>query len=346
MTYHMEKEIATQDRAWTEALNALEERREELTDLLERHRKHEIRFLGAGSSYCGALTAARYWARHGFRTLALQPSEQLFHAEAYPFDEPPLAIALTRSGATTEINEALRKLKGEGATCLALTTTEGSDVEAIVDHTVAVPFAREGGIVQTRSFTTLLVAAQGLLHTLTDSVDTLRPLSEGVDGWLERSRETIIPLVSPYRRLYVMGTGEHWGVALESALLLKETALVEAEGFQTFEFRHGPQSMIDEETLLVCYTHTDHADMETVALKEFEKIGATVLAIGKGASGLDIEGHKLDVDTPLSDAQVSARLILPVQLLAFQRCVEGGLDPDKPRHLQFAIQFTDLRPSK
>lgn len=342
MEFHMSNEIATQGEAWADALDVLTSQREQLATILENHRQREVRFIGAGSSYCAAQAVGLYWGRRGFRTRTVQPSEQLFHTDAYPFEEPPLVIALTRSGSTTEVNEALRQLKERGCTCVAVTTTPESAVEGIVDHIICVPAAREDGIVQTRSFTTLLLTAQALSHTTDDSIETFRPLTEQAQPWLKRSQEIISPLVSSFKRVYVLGTGEHWALASESALLLKETALVETEAFQTFDFRHGPQSMIDEDTLIICYTTSANLALQSSALKEFAELGAQVMAVGKQASKLDVGALTLAVDTPLSDPQVTALLILPVQLLAYEKCLAKDMNPDKPRHLEFAIQIKEL----
>lgn len=342
MEFHMQNEIATQGEAWADALKVLASQREHLAALLQEHRQREIRFIGAGSSYCAAQAISLYWGRQGFQTRAIQPSEQIFHADAYPFELPPLAIALTRSGSTTEVNQALRLLKERGCTCIAITTTRGSAVEEIVDHAICVPMAREDGIVQTRSFTTMLLTGQALSHTIDSSTETFRPLTEQTKAWLKRSQDIISPLVSSFKRVYVLGTGEHWALAAESALLLKETALVETEAFETFDFRHGPQSMIDKDTLLVCYTTSSNLEGQSSVLQEFVELGAQVLAVGKDAAKLEVECLTLAVDTPLSDPQVTALLLLPVQLLAYEQCLAKNMNPDQPRHLQFAIELKKL----
>lgn len=346
MTHHMWNEINTQHHAWQEAFAAIRSQQSELAAIITRHREREIRFIGAGSSYCAALAASLYWGRQGFQARVVPPSEQLFQAAAYPFEVPPLVIALSRSGSTTEVNEAVRALSQQGCECIAITTSSGTPIENLVNVTICAPSARERGIVQTRSFNTLLVAAQALCTLYADT--PLVAFQESLalaDGWLKASQNATEHISERIKRVYILGTGEAWGVALEGALLLKETALVEAEGFQTFEFRHGPQSMIDQDTLLIFLMDSANLAMHTTIVKEMAQLGAEIMVIGKGVKQLDVDCLSLELDTSLPDPVLAALYLMPIQLFAYKCSVAKGLDPDAPRHLQFAIQFSELHSS-
>jgi glutamine---fructose-6-phosphate transaminase (isomerizing) len=337
--HHMYREIRSQADAWTSAVDAVEASREAARSIVGSGTGRDVLFLGAGSSYYLGLSAAVTWGRHGFAARALPSSEQLLHAGAYIRDVPPLVVAISRSGATTETLDAVRALRSAGSPCIAISTDAASEIARSADLVIEVAGGREESIVQTRSFSGQLVAANALAAVACDdgpTIDALRDLPRAYAAWLDRADELAGRLADAFRRAYVLGTGERWGLAMEGALKLKEASLTEAEAFQTFEFRHGPKSMIDAETLVVGLVGRAHQTEELDVLREASALGARVLVIAEEIGpeqGLEVAAFRSGV------AEGSAVVYhLPLlHLLAYHRAIARGLDPDHPRHLDFAV---------
>ncbi len=337
---HMLTEIRSQAEAWASALAVVNAEEAALRELLRKNAGREVRFLGSGSSYYLGLAAAPAWSRRGWRTRVLPNAEQLLHADLYPAAEPSLALAVSRSGATSEAVKALTALKAKGSAAIVITTEKTSSLAALADVLLTVAGGRERATVQTRSFSGQLVAALALTQ-LAAGLEPFSKLPELAPSWLSKAETTVKPLAHEFQRAYFLGTGACWGLAQEGALKLKEASLTEAEAFETLEFRHGPQSMVDSETLIVGLVSTGSTEAELAVLREMRKLGAKVLAVGEAIEA----GGNL---TPLSfhsslPAEVSLPLYLaPLQLLAYYRGVAKRLTPDHPRNLSFAVELKEV----
>jgi len=345
VTSHMLREIETQGDAWAGALEALAGD-EALAGAL-RGAARETLVLGAGSSYYLGIAARGAFVRRGVAARAAPASEILLHPELYPLAEGGTAIAVSRSGTTTETLRAVARLKAGGALAVGITTAPDTPIRTACDHTVAIPGAAEASTVQTRSFSAQLVATLALAATQAGdeaALTALRRLPTLAPGWIERLEPVVAPLASLPHRIYVLGTGDLWGIAMEGALKLKETSLTEAEAFQTLEFRHGPQSMVDADTLVIGLVGEDRGGAETAVLREMVALGGRVLMVCEdpGRAGRVPHAQVLAIGSGLP---LEARLPLylpPLQLIAHQRGLDKGLDPDHPRNLRFSIELEHL----
>lgn len=344
MSTHIEREIRSQGQAWRAALQAVADRSDALSDLLARARGREARFLGSGSSYYLGVAAAPAWGRRGWTARALPSAEQLLHADDYAVPQPPLAVAVSRSGTTTETLRALEVLRNAGSPAIGVTTRQGTPLDDLCDVVVHVTGAHEESTVQTRSFTAQFLVVQALAQLDAAGPTGLEPFRELpslADDWIATADASVAPLATRFERVYVLGTGMRWGLAMESALKLKETSLTESEAFQTLEFRHGPKSMIDDATLLVGLIGDSTRDTELRVLREMRQLGATVLVVGPDVQAED-GLHALAFPGSSSDETLNVLYLPPLQLLAYHRGMAKGLDPDHPRHLTFAVELDRL----
>lgn len=344
MTPHIEREIFAQGQAWRSALDATDGLREPLAELLGRARGREVRFLGAGSSYYLGLAVAPVWGEAGWSTRVLPAAEQLLHPGAYPTDPPPLVVAVSRSGATTETLRAVEQLRHTGSPALGVSTYPSTRMDEVCDLVVHVEGAQERSTVQTRSFSAQFLALQAVAWSDDDHGEhrrSLASLPDLADEWMRTADARMRPLADRFRRVYVLGTGMRWGLALEGALKLKETSLTESEAFQTLEFRHGPKSMIDDETLVVGLLGPDARGTEQAVLDEMRGLGAEVVSVAPAGSGTgSVDALTLPGARP-GPAQ-GVLYLPPLQLLAYRRGVHKGLDPDHPRHLSYAVELDRL----
>lgn len=206
--------------------------------------------MGAGSSCYLGLAARGAFLRRGVSAHAAPTSEVLLHPELYPLAPGGVAVAVTWSGTTTETLRAAAQLRTAGAVAVGITTTLRTPNARTCEHVVSVPAAAEESTVQTRSFSAQLVATMALAAPQAGddaALTALRRLPTLAPAWIARLESALGPIASAPERVFVLGPGDLWGIAIEGALKLKETSLTEAEAFQTLEFRHGPQSVVDED---------------------------------------------------------------------------------------------------
>jgi fructoselysine-6-P-deglycase FrlB-like protein len=253
--------------------------------------------LGCGTSYYVACAYAwlREQAGHG-PTDALIASE--LPARVREYDR---VVAISRSGTTTEVIQALDRFAGT-VPITALVGVPGTPVAEQATDVVDLSYADERSVVQTRFPTTLLT----LLRT------HLGATGSEVAGLIEQGRSVLAePTTTPEpRQLVVLGTGWAAPLAQEAALKCRESAGMWAEAYAAGEYRHGPISVAGPGTLV--WSLTPLTPVQTGAI---EATGATVR-----------QGTR--------DPQAE---LVAIQQHAVAWAAAGGRDADLPVHLSRSV---------
>ncbi len=331
---HTYKEIMSQPEAWQ---SALDDFRARLADLqsLELERYDDILFTGCGSTYYLALAAAALFRDKGFNAQGLPASEiWLYPRLSYRANKETLLIAVSRSGTTTETIRAVEsfKTKAKGSV-LTLTCYPKSELAQLGHINLVFPSGQEQSIAQTRAFTVLYLATVALAQVSSkQDFFSLSSLSE-VGGRLLQAHTDLAKRVgadAQLERFYFLGSGARYGLACELSLKMKEMTLSHSEPFHFLEFRHGPQSMVNEHTLMIGLVSEENEASERAVLNEMKVRGAQVLVLAN---------HDADISfNSKTTALLRNVLYLPVlQLMAFERSLSKGLNPDKPHNLTAVV---------
>ncbi len=331
------EEIMSQPVAWQETLTYLGAHTDALAGF-EPQSFDEVIFTGCGSTYYLALAAAALLQElTGVSASALPASEVwLYPASAYRASANTLLIAVSRSGTTTETVRAVESFKAKGAgKTLTLSCYPEGTLASLGDLNLVLSAGQEKSVAQTRAFSTLYLATVFLAHHWAPTSDAAlselpdvcthllthyAPLAErlGKDMGLER--------------FYFLGSGPRYGLACELSLKMKEMTLSHSEPFHFLEFRHGPQSMVTDKTLLIGLVSEANGDKERAVLSEMQARGAQVLTIAE-------KDADVTFTSGLTEA-VRNPLYLPVvQLLAFHRSRAKGLNPDRPNNLEAVVML-------
>jgi glucosamine--fructose-6-phosphate aminotransferase (isomerizing) len=139
-----------------------------------------------------------------------------------------------------------------------------------------------------------------------------------------------------FDRLYFLGSGTRYGLACEASLKMKEMALSHTEPFHFLEFRHGPKSMITRSTLIVGLVSDEAAGDEVQVLSEVAALGARVFVLGEAVAPI-AGGPVVAFGSGLPREIRDVLYLPPLQLLAYERAIAQGLDPDRPRHLDAVV---------
>jgi glucosamine--fructose-6-phosphate aminotransferase (isomerizing) len=199
------------------------------------------------------------------------------------------------------------------------------------------PDSGEESFAQTRSFSTLYLATLYISALWGERLDLL--------GQMERLPETANKLIANFtdiarqfggqstlERYYFLGSGPQYGLAAELSLKMKEMSLSQSEPFHFMEFRHGPMSMVNEQTLLVGLVSTKNMPREMAVLQEMQARGAKILSLGEA-------GVTTPFDSGIDEA-IRGPLYLPLgQILAFSNARSKGLNPDRPSGVQAVIRL-------
>ena len=330
-------EIVGQPVAWEIALEDVLSRQAELKARLRKGFSEAI-FTGCGSSYYLALAAAPFFqVVLGVRARAVPASEVfLFPEVVLPAQGPALLVTISRSGETTEVLRAAETFSSrvEGD-ILPITCYETSTLAQSYSQPLVARAAKERSIVETSSFTSMLLIAQLATAVAGERADYLAQLrklpalgKELIDAQKDSARQ--MGEDPEIERFFFLGSGPNYGLACEGMLKMKETSLSYCEAFHFMEFRHGPKSMIDDRSLVVGLLSDSGREHELAVLEEMRSLGARTFELGP-------EGPLAGLTKGLSE-WTRGILSMPIlQLMAYYRALARGLDPDSPTHLEAVV---------
>jgi len=212
-------------------------------------------------------------------------------------------VAVTRSGTTTEVLDALRQVPA-GTRRIAITAVTGEPVDDLADARLLLGFADERSVVQTRFPTTVLMLARAAFGE-----DLGTAIADG------RAALTAPLPADPagVDHLVFLGTGWTVGLAHEAALKVREAAQAHSESYPALDFRHGPVAVAGPRSLIWSFGAVP-AELDDVA----RSAGATAYR---------------DTLDPI------AQLVL-AQRFALALAAHRGLDPDRPRLLTRSVVLT------
>jgi fructoselysine-6-P-deglycase FrlB-like protein len=288
---YLTEEIASQPGCWTKAIEMAASAGSALPRPGER-----VAAIGCGSS----LNVAR-----GYATLREAAGQG--ETDAFPASEVPLTrrydrlVFISRTGTTTEVLDALRAPRDRGVTTVAVTADAGAPLAREADQVIWLDFSTERSVVSSRFITSSLVLLRAHLGEDVGGLpgqaarELARPLPPGL---AERSEFTFL------------GHGWAAAVADEAALKLREASRTWAESYPAMEYRHGPISVSDENTVVWAL-----GEVPSDLLADAGRTGATVIAAACDPLAGLIGAQRLSV------------------LLAERK----GIDPDQPRALARSV---------
>jgi fructoselysine-6-P-deglycase FrlB-like protein len=285
-----EAEIASQPGCWLRAADLAPA----VAGVLPAHGER-VAVVGCGTSWFMAQSYA-----------ALREASGHGETDAFAASEMPAGrrydriVALSRSGTTTEILQLLAQLGGI-MPVLAITASAQAPVAAAADAVIALDFADELSVVQTRFATTELALLRASLG------QDMTPVARAAEEILA---SPLPEVVTSARQFTFLGTGWTCGLANEAALKLREAAGMWTESYPAMEYRHGPIAVTGP--------------------------GSVVWLLGPAPDGLTDEVAGTGGLAWQSQADPLAELVR-VQRLAAAMGRARGFDPDRPRNLTRSV---------
>lgn len=283
----VDDEIASQPQTWAEAARLAPSVAAALPSPGER-----VAFVGCGTSWFVAMAVA---VRR--EELGLGESDA-FAASEFPIGRTyDRVVAISRSGTTTEVVELLEKVASPST---LITAVADSPATVPAGETVALSFADEQSVVQTRFATTVVALLRSHYgEALDDAItDAEAALTLDVDALV------------PVEQCTFVATGWPVGLAYEAALKTREAAQAWSESYPAMDYRHGPISIAQP--------------------------GRLVWSLGGTPDGLAAEVAATGATFVEHDLEPLARLVV-AQRFAVALAKAKGLDPDHPRSLTRSV---------
>jgi glucosamine--fructose-6-phosphate aminotransferase (isomerizing) len=345
---HTYTEIVSQPTVWQTAVEEVAAQRAALEEFFSTPPPSEVLYVGCGSTYYGTLVAAStFQALTGIPARAVPASEViLFPDTVLPRSNHPLLIAPSRSGETSESIRAVEVFRERcGERVFTVCCEPESTLARTATFGLMLPAAMEKSVVQTRSYSTILLALQLTTAVIAGREDVWaqgQRLPAWTEGWLATHEATWESLADEgWRDVVLLGSGPLYGQAAEGKLVLTEMSLTPAQSYHFLEVRHGPKALVGGGTLVVGLLSEANPDLERPVLRELGVQGATTLACLPTEWPVDEPrpNYLFPLPEPLSDFLNGFPALMLIQTLAYFRAV--GLNPDAPKNLQ-AVTRLDL----
>jgi len=107
------------------------------------------------------------------------------------------------------------------------------------------------------------------------------------------------------------------------------------------EFRHGPMSMVNEQTLVVGFLSDTGAAQETRVLEDMSRLGGRTLALVEDRAvfaGWQPD-DLVELRSGLDEWERGPLYLPPIQQMAYHRAVAKGLNPDRPHNLTAVVEL-------
>jgi glutamine---fructose-6-phosphate transaminase (isomerizing) len=293
---------------------------------------------GCGTSYHAGLLMKYLLAKKArIRSDVLLSSEISQHK--YLMDKDSVLVAVSQSGETADVLSAVAEAKSRGTKVLSIVNVMGSSLARESDGVIYTKCGPEVGVAATKSFTAQVsimyaVALAAASRPLTELYSLPTYLSQ-VMAQEEKARQITKKYIEA-NDFYFVGRGDHFPIALEGALKLKELSYVHAEGMAAGELKHGTLALIEEGTPIVLLNPPDETYAHTLNnATELKSRGAKI--IGVSTSNHPCYDDFIQLPNLKSNFLYPMLEVVPLQMLAYFMAVGLKLDPDYPRNLAKSV---------
>ena len=312
---------------------------EEFSNILRNSKT--VFLTGSGTSYHCALIA-----KHILSNFAKIHAETVVSSEFQytlgGIDNTSVLLALSQSGETADVLQAVKTAKHMGAKILSIVNVPTSSLARISDSFLTIECGPEIGVAATKSFTAQLSLTYMIVDTLCNGHLGFKANKQFLVGALHEALEAeneiqgIAEKILDARDIYVLGRSIHYPIALEGALKIKELSYIHAEGIAAGELKHGPLALIDGNSYVIIINPNDTTSNNNIAsAHEIKARGATII----GISNTPNEVYDIFIKIPFIECNVIYPIIevLPLQILAYYLSLVKNVDPDYPRNLAKSV---------
>jgi glucosamine--fructose-6-phosphate aminotransferase (isomerizing) len=258
-----------------------------------------------------------------------------------------LVVAVSQSGRSPDLIAVLESARAEGATTVAIANDASSPLAGAADHVIDCRAGEERAVAATKSYVAQLAAGAALVAAVRGGDRLGRGLG-GMPSILAavlhaaagrvHDESDIVEAFAASERSIVISRGYDYATALETALKLKETGRLFAEGYSSADFSHGPKVLSDAGVPVLAIRPAgamgDAVDEGIAAARDAGGRPWIIAGEGRAAGGARDRVIALPLPADLHPGLAPLATILPGQLLAEAVARRRGYDPDAPPGLR------------
>lgn len=330
--YWTAKEICQQPKAWQQVCDNIDKQREPLNDWLNPIlSKPNLRIILAGagtSAYVGQSLAPILTLALNRPVEAVSTTEMVINPTQHLLSDcPTLLISFARSGSSPESVAAINLADELISDCHHLLVTCNSTGELAIagqsrinSYCLTMPVQTlDQSFAMTSSFSSMMLAVLWLFDSNKTQLERAINASQAV---ITQSNNEIELLArTSFTRVVYLGSGCLQGIAIEAALKMLELTAgnIDCYSESPMGFRHGPKSIVDEDTLIIMLSSHD------TYRQRYEKDLTTELKQDNKTQHILQLGHE-----GLDDSWLMFPYIVFCQSLAFHKSLAFKITPDNP----------------
>ena len=339
-SHFMLKEIMEQKETLVKAINQNEE------DILhvaqEINNAKGVFFVGCGTAARVCHTAEYIFSKIADKHVNFIPASEFENYKHFLLPET-LVIAVSQSGETADVLEALEIAKQRGSKIISIINTQGSSVDKISDYTFLIKAGPEKAVASTKATTSQIVVLILLAYSCAGKlregerflIDVAGKVNDMLNPRYEEHIKKLAEIIYQKENIFIIGRGINYPMALESAIKIMEVSYIHAQGFAGGELKHGPIALIENKTPVIVLVANDEVKQEIISNAiEVKSRGAYVI----GVSPENNEVFDYWIKTPDVNGEASSIInLVAVQLLAYYLGILRGHDVDYPRSLAKSV---------
>ena len=352
------KEIIQQPDTWRESVKNLIKNKIEIKSFIDSFlSKKEFRIIltGAGTSaFAGEVCEPYLTSLLNKRVEAIATTDLVASPKSYFIkDIPTLLVSFARSGNSPESVHAVNlasQLVDDLYQIVITCNENGKLAKNTVNDEKSLlllmpPQTNDLGFAMTSSFTTMVLNAMAVFNI--DNIENFSSdvdkLSNSVNDFIENNIEKVTSLSNEdFERIVYLGSSTSKGIARESALKVLELTAgkVNASYDTPLGFRHGPKSVVDDETVSVIYISNDEYtrqyDLDLAKEMLAHKKNDKVVIVGDNIEEDILNKADYVFNVENINYNVENEVLLPLQqiifgqMLSFLKSVNLGITPDNP----------------
>ena len=352
------KEIIQQPDTWRESIKNLIKNKIEIKSFIDSFlSKKEFRIIltGAGTSaFAGEVCEPYLTSLLNKRVEAIATTDLVASPKSYFIkDIPTLLVSFARSGNSPESVHAVNlatQLVDDLYQIVITCNENGKLAKNTVNDEKSLlllmpPQTNDLGFAMTSSFTTMVLNAMAVfnINNIENFSSDVDKLSNSVNDFIENNIEKVTSLANEdFERIVYLGSSTSKGIARESALKVLELTAgkVNASYDTPLGFRHGPKSVVDDETVSVIYISNDEYtrkyDLDLAKEMLAHKKNDKVVIVGDNIEEDILNKADYVFNVENINYTVENEVLLPLQqiifgqMLSFLKSVNLGITPDNP----------------
>ena len=330
--HYMIKEINEEPEVAERLINSLRTEQkpglEKLKELIQGAKR--IVFVASGSSYHAALLGVYFLNKAGVEAHAVIASE---FRNFYLVDDKTLLIAVSQSGETMDVIEALHGMKAKGAKIASLVNVPYSTIQRMSNVSINIEAGQEICVAATKSFVNQVVALTYLASVFGYEKDFSKIPDEIRDVFSQEGKiKQLAKSLKGEKDIYIIGRGYLYPVAREIALKIKEISYIHAEGMMGGELKHGTLALIEEGTPVIALIDNKPEIISNVM--EIKARGGRIIAVTNRDDERFQESIRISAHNKFP---FSIEASIAGQLLTYYIAKEKGLPIDKVRNLAKSV---------